>query len=296
MRRIAVLLILICFMAMIPFCAEGETLLQSPVAEGWEFVVGIDATGHAVAAGDNTYGQCDVADWENLVSVAAGREHVIGLCEDGTVRFAGSNEYGQGDVEQWESIVMIAANYHNSYGLTADGRILCAGYNNSHAPESFACVASWTDVVWLAANTKWGVCAIDARGHILTWDTQDYEHENEHDYDCVTDPVQAVMEPFGFIALQSDGTVVEYEGILHAKEGKGVMVNVYEGYTIIVYDDGHVHVNEALGAQNAWENIKWADGHFAITRDGRYVSRYCLDPKEKLQEILDDYMAHELGK
>lgn len=293
MRRFAVLLILICFMAMIPFCAEGETLLQSPIAEGLEFVVGIDATGHAVAAGDNTYGQCDVADWENLVSVAAGREHVIGLCEDGTVRFAGSNEYGQGDVEQWENIVMIAADYHSSYGLTADGHILCTGYD--YTSEAFPCISSWTDVVWLKVNI-WGVCAIDARGHVLTWDDQDYEHENVDECDCITDPVQAVMEPFGFIALQRDGTVVEYMDRLYVKEGKGTMVNVYDGYTLIVYDDGHVDVNAAFNTQEAWENIKWADGHFAITRDGRYVSLYCFEPKEDLQEILDDYMAHELGK
>jgi len=42
-----------------------------------------------VAAGDNSYGQCNVGRWTDIVQVAAGRAHTAGLRSDGTVVAAG---------------------------------------------------------------------------------------------------------------------------------------------------------------------------------------------------------------
>ena len=101
--------------------ALGEGLYPfAPIVEGAEFVAGMDGSGRVIAVGDNTYGQCDVDGWDDVISIAAGFEHLIGLRADGTVLFAGNNDYGQGEVEHWEHIKMIAAEPFYSFGLTDD--------------------------------------------------------------------------------------------------------------------------------------------------------------------------------
>jgi alpha-tubulin suppressor-like RCC1 family protein len=57
-----------------------------------------------VAVGSNDSGQCDVADWSEIVAVAAGSTHTLGLRGDGTVVAAGSNEHGQCDITDWDAI------------------------------------------------------------------------------------------------------------------------------------------------------------------------------------------------
>ena len=62
---------------------------------GENFTVGLITDGRVVACGDNTYGQCNVVAWEDVVSIACGSSHTVGVKYDGTVVYAGSNKYGQ---------------------------------------------------------------------------------------------------------------------------------------------------------------------------------------------------------
>jgi len=57
-----------------------------------------------VAVGNTDSGQCDVADWREIVAVAAGSTHTLGLRADGTVVAAGNNEHGQCDIASWREI------------------------------------------------------------------------------------------------------------------------------------------------------------------------------------------------
>ena len=74
------------------------------VAAGWEHTVGLKADGTVVAAGENSYGQCDVSGWRDIVAVAAGDGHTVGLKSDGTVVAVGNNGSGQCDVSGWANI------------------------------------------------------------------------------------------------------------------------------------------------------------------------------------------------
>ena len=74
------------------------------VAAGWEHTVGLKADGTVVAAGENSYGQCDVSGWRDIVAVAAGVFHTVGLKSDGTVVAVGNNGSGQCDVSGWANI------------------------------------------------------------------------------------------------------------------------------------------------------------------------------------------------
>ena len=83
--------------------------------------MGLKADGPVVAVGYNGYGQCNVNDWRDIVSIYAGSANTVGLRKDGTVVAVGYNEYGQCEVSDWKDIVEVAANNDNTLGLKDDG-------------------------------------------------------------------------------------------------------------------------------------------------------------------------------
>lgn len=99
------------------------------IAVGENHSVALNSIGRVLSAGDNTYWQCNVSDWNGIKAVAAGANHTIGLCEDGSVVAVGSNGYGQCDVSGWHDIVYVAAAGNTSYGLRSDGTLVAAGDN-----------------------------------------------------------------------------------------------------------------------------------------------------------------------
>jgi alpha-tubulin suppressor-like RCC1 family protein len=74
------------------------------VAAGSYHTAAVTAAGRVVAAGINDHGQCDVADWREIVAVAAGSTHTLGVRSDGTVVATGNNEHGQCDITDWDAI------------------------------------------------------------------------------------------------------------------------------------------------------------------------------------------------
>ncbi len=59
-----------------------------------------------MAPGYNGFGQCEVSDWTDIVSVSAGAYHTVGLKSDGTVVATGDNDDGQCDVSDWTDIAL----------------------------------------------------------------------------------------------------------------------------------------------------------------------------------------------
>jgi alpha-tubulin suppressor-like RCC1 family protein len=74
------------------------------VSAGSYHTVGLTADGRVLAAGDNSQGQCDVGEWQDVVEVAAGSIHTLGLRADGTVVSAGNNDHGQCDIGSWTEV------------------------------------------------------------------------------------------------------------------------------------------------------------------------------------------------
>lgn len=119
-------------------------------SEGNGHTVGLLEDGTVVAAGDISYGQCDVygKEWTDIVAIAAGDWHTVGLKADGTVVATGTLSPGTisaaCDVGDWENIVAIAAGTGYTLGLTADGTIMATGFNAQHQrPNS----GDWTDIM-----------------------------------------------------------------------------------------------------------------------------------------------------
>ncbi len=93
-------------------------------------LVGLKADGTVVASGENTYGECDVGGWSDIVAITADSESTVGLRADGTVVYAGSNSVGQGNVSDWTDIVAISVGFGHTVGLRADGNVVATGLNN----------------------------------------------------------------------------------------------------------------------------------------------------------------------
>jgi alpha-tubulin suppressor-like RCC1 family protein len=72
------------------------------VSAGSYHTIALLDDGTVRAAGDNSFGQCDVRDWTDVTAIAAGSTHSLGVRKDGTVLAAGNNADKQCEVGTWQ--------------------------------------------------------------------------------------------------------------------------------------------------------------------------------------------------
>jgi alpha-tubulin suppressor-like RCC1 family protein len=132
------------------------------IAAGIDFTVGLRAVGSVLAVGSNSFGQCSVNDWTNIVAVSAGFMHAVGLRADGTVLAIGTNNSGQCSVNDWRNIVAIDAGDYHTVGLHTDGSALAVGSNSSGQCN----IGDWKDIISIAAGSYHTV-GLRADGSVL---------------------------------------------------------------------------------------------------------------------------------
>src|SRR5690606_24923251 len=108
---------------------------RATIAAGYRHSIALTSDGRVMAIGENTYGQCDVGDWGEIVAVAGGHahtgnSHAVGLRLVGSDVAVGWNKYGQCGVTECREIVSIAAGWRRTVGLRSDGSVLAVGRNN----------------------------------------------------------------------------------------------------------------------------------------------------------------------
>ncbi|MBE5800742.1 MAG: hypothetical protein E7319_00450 [Clostridiales bacterium] len=103
---------------------------EGRLATGYHHTVVLRDDGTVLAYGDNSCGQTDVAQWQQVVAVVAGAYHTVALTADGRVLATGDNTYGQTDVEMFRGVKQIAASAWNTYLLLESGQIMSIGYRN----------------------------------------------------------------------------------------------------------------------------------------------------------------------
>ena len=124
------------------------------IAAGYAHSAARKNDGTALAAGDNSYGQCDVSSWTSLRQIAAGAYHTVGLREDGTVVAVGRNDEGQCEVSGWTDIVMIAASAYDTLGLKSDGTVVACGAHSR-------LVEGWHGATWITGGSYSAGCLYD---------------------------------------------------------------------------------------------------------------------------------------
>ena len=75
----------------------SELTKQEKISAGIQSLICL-RDGTCEAAGENSDGECDVADWKDIIAVSAGSSAAVGLRADGTVVATGDNIEGQCDV------------------------------------------------------------------------------------------------------------------------------------------------------------------------------------------------------
>ena len=179
---------------------EATVLKQDSIAVGWDHIVGLKSDGKVVAVGNNDFGQCEVEDWRDIVSVSAGQEHTVGLKSDGTVVAVGDNGFGQCEVEDWTDIVAISAGMCYTVGLKSDGTVVAVGDNGFGQCE----VEDWTDIVSISAGSLYTV-GLKSDGTVVAVGENYYGQCEVEDW---TDIVAISGGAFHTVGLKSDGTVV----------------------------------------------------------------------------------------
>ena len=183
-------------------CDVGNWTEVIQIDGGGEHTVGTRSDGTVSAVGYNDYGQCDVGNWTDIIQVVAGRQHTVGLKSDGTAVAAGDNQYGQCNVGNWTDVVQIAAgaNSWHTAGLRADGTVVAVGGNWSRECD----VGDWAGIMQVAAGGHHTV-GLKPDGTVVAVGRNNY---GECDVSSWTGIVQVAGGCQLTIALKSDGTVV----------------------------------------------------------------------------------------
>jgi alpha-tubulin suppressor-like RCC1 family protein len=120
MAKASIFLVAVALIAGMVGCGQPAQYTPMVTGGGWH-TVGVKSDGTVVAVGDNTYGQCDVGNWTDIIQVAADGRHTVGLKSDGTVVAVGMNYDGQCNVGGWTDIIQVAAGNCHTVGLKDDG-------------------------------------------------------------------------------------------------------------------------------------------------------------------------------
>ena len=183
---------------------------ETTISAAWEYTVGLLADGTVIAAGDNTYGQCNVSDWTDISAVSAGDYYTVGLKKDGTVvstKFTGEYYFGQTSVSGWTDIIAVSAGGLHTVGLKADGTVVAVG--NQATDRCY--VGDWTDIIAVSAggNLTLGLKSdgtVVTAGKILA--VAGRNDLSQIDVSCWTDITSISAGCDHAVGLKADGTVV----------------------------------------------------------------------------------------
>ncbi len=103
---------------------------NAAISAGAYHTVVLYEDGTVAACGDDSYGQCQVGDWRDIVQISTGAYHTVGLKADGTLVATGKNDQGQCDVGGLTQIVQIAAGDSDTYALNGAGQVFIQGYHS----------------------------------------------------------------------------------------------------------------------------------------------------------------------
>lgn len=169
-----------------------------PLAASETHIAYIDRNGEVHANGSNSHGQCNVEDWQGVVSLCLSELNTYGLRYDGIVLAAGSNAFGQCDVSSWNNIVSLAASDNAVFGLTDDGKVVYTGGCEGWYDAS----AEWTDITDIAAGME-HIVALDSSGDVFA---AGKNHYGQLDVLEATEVSAIACGPLSTILIKNDGS------------------------------------------------------------------------------------------
>ena len=217
----------------------SKIVVHNTIAVDGLGTVALKADGTAVATGDNKYGQFDLSEWKDVISVAraysstiglrndgsiivagseseasqwtdivaiaaAGSSRVVGLKTDGTVVTTSHTKYGESDASGWTDIVAISADQGTIVGLKSDGTVMAA-FENDHNNYDFPADEKWTDIVTVDAGSS-HTAALFADGTVACVGSDN--NEGQCNVSSWRDIVSVSAGSQHTVGVKADGTVV----------------------------------------------------------------------------------------
>lgn len=177
-----------------------QLISRERVSSGRYHTVGLKSDGTVVAVGDNTFGQCNVSDWTDIVAVSAGSYYTVGLKSDGTVVVVGQNDHDQCDVSDWTDIEAVSAKISHTVGLKSDETVVAVGENVFGQCD----VSGWADILEVSAGFLHTV-GLKSDGKVVAVGDNEY---GQCDVSGWTDIIAVSAGYAHTVGLKSDGTVV----------------------------------------------------------------------------------------
>lgn len=197
---------------------------------------------------DNPYGQDDVSDWKNILSVTVGDQHTVGLKNDGTVISAGHNVDGCCDISSWKNIKAIAAGNNHSLGLKDDGTVIATNYTGHSNDYLGQCdVTQWENIISISAGAFHSV-GLKNDGTVVCTKLPE-NNESHHCGGCDVSSWSEILEiSAGFdhiVGLKKDGTVIATgrcgDGQCDVKDWNDIIaISAGDSHTVGLKSDGTV--------------------------------------------------------
>ena len=206
---------------------------------GRNHVVAVSTDGTVFAGGDNSFFQCDVSHFRDVVQVAAGDAHTLGLTSDGRVFSAGSNAHDECDVSGHRDISAVYAFGNDSILLHKEGNVHAVGRSKFDVSE-------FTEIEHICQYPN-GVIGVRKDGTLtLTGFISEEESANEIAWLLNATGVVSVVSSYdeGSVVLGTDGRIYksnQAENYFAQWSDVVSMVNVSNGFAIL-RADGTVRV------------------------------------------------------
>jgi len=170
------------------------------VSAGYKYSLGLKKDGTVVAVGEHSFDKVNVEDWENIKKISAGLDHTVGIKEDGTVIAIGRNDKNQCNVEDWENIIEVSLGDRRTVGLKNDGTVVSAGSYNYG--ERY--IDSWKNIVSVSVGNGF-IAGLKKDGTVLGTGKNDFGQCDVSDWQ---DIIEISAGSNHTVGLKKDGTVV----------------------------------------------------------------------------------------
>lgn len=192
-------------------------------------IIAVKNNGTVVATGKNKYGECNVSDWTDIVSVSTSVNHTVGLKSNGTVVATGNNDNKQCDVSEWKDIVKVVATIRATYGLKSNGTIVST-------EEDFENITTWEDIIDIKVSGKL-IYGLTSYGKVLK---SGQENPRLEVYNNI---ININMNNLGLVATKVDNTIAKlYVPKMEEYSGTG-----YLDWKNVIYTNNEIGI---LGINN----------------------------------------------
>lgn len=259
-------------------------LKDGAISASFGHVLGVKKDGTVCAAGDNTYGQCDVSSWKDIVAVWAASTFSLGLRADGTVAAAGDNRFGQCNVSDWTNIIAISASSMNAVGLRADGTVVVAGSDLFGQCS----VQEWENIV-AVAMTSMQTLGLKEDGTVVMTeaDPQGWENGEEEPYEGAAEYSESFFE----LEYETDGSEPWEQGLSTWNHITAIACG--GSHVIGLCEDGTVRAfGETSNDQvmvDEWQDVTaiaaGAAASVGWNRDGSFSTTYVLPQSGDWQDV-----------